>query len=97
MRKPGLLSFDMDAQLRWSGKGISLDVVDGQYIARKLIGSSGVLIGRVAPSVYAGKQLLKLCSGLHGLALLIHMVSVPQYTPPPAPVQVVYIAIKSTG
>ena len=52
---------DMDAQPRGGGKGVSLDMVNGQHIARELIGPLGIFIGGITPSVNPNKQLPQIC------------------------------------
>ena len=37
----------MDADARWCGKGIALDVVDGEDIVWKLVSTAGRLIGGI--------------------------------------------------
>ena len=38
----------MNADARWSGERIALHVVDGECVARKLIGTAGRFIGGIA-------------------------------------------------
>ena len=41
----------MNADLGGGCKGITLNMIDGKDVARELVGSSGVLVCRVAPVV----------------------------------------------
>ena len=56
--KSCLAALDMDAHLGGSGKGIALDVVDGQNIVREPIAPPGVFVSGVASPVNSGEQIL---------------------------------------
>ena len=47
-RKRSGFAADMNADPRRSGERIALDVVDGECVARKLIGTAGGFIGGIA-------------------------------------------------
>ena len=58
-----------DAQPGGGGEGIPLDVVNGEGVAGKLIGTFGIFVGGIALPVDPGEQLPQLTGCAHGCLL----------------------------